>query len=161
VPEVREAAARSLAKIGDRAAIPALTKALTDRSDWVQLAVAEALCRLNDPAGPESLQSQFAKIDRGNLQSVHDEAMCALIDCGIEASFPTIERLLVSYRSGSWPEKSARALAAKGPPGLRSLGRVLSARGTGGSNFSGLIAELLTKSGDPEALKAVREWRRL
>jgi HEAT repeat protein len=152
-------AARALGKMGDGAVIPALTKALADASAEVKLAAAEALGRLGDPAGPAYLQAQLAGLDGINLAADHDQVMRALIECGTEAALPTIERLLASFRQGTPPGESAKALAARGTPGIRILSRVLPARAKDSKWLSDLIAELLLRSGDADALQAVREWR--
>jgi len=158
VPRVRIAAARALGQLGDGAAIPVLTKALADGNADAQFAAAEALGRLGDPAGPAFLQSRLAGVEKASHPG-HDQLMRALVDLQVEPALPAIERLLASYGAGSPPSDTVRALAARGATGLHLLARVLPARPKDSRWLSDLIAEVLLKSNDPEALAAVREWR--
>ncbi|HEY8212270.1 MAG TPA: HEAT repeat domain-containing protein [Myxococcaceae bacterium] len=158
LPRVRMVAARALGKLGDGAVVPALTKALADASADVKLTAAEALCRLGDPAGPAFLLAQLAGVELASNPD-DDKLMRMLVDGGVEAAFPTIEKLIASFRGGTPPGETVKALAARGPTGLSLLGRVLSALPKDARWLSQEITELLLRSGDAEALQAVRQWR--
>jgi len=162
VKEVREAAARGLAHLRDAAAVPDLLQSLADPDLHVRIAAAHALACLGEAAGLDHLRALLrAQPDTHREISGDDEAfLLALIPFAGDEELAAIERRIVSFRSGSTPDKPIQALIALGSAGEAIVIRILDARPES-SSVSKAAAEALERVGSPAADDAVARWRML
>jgi serine/threonine protein kinase/HEAT repeat protein len=170
--ELAAQAASSLGQLGERAAVPALRRALTEKSDsTVQVAAASALRLLGDPSGDETL----VKLLDSKQAEAQFRAALALCNQGPAAAQGRARELLQQYgkrdgvpeevkldiwsclaRAGDEASKQAlQALVQRaGPTTPRLLAAArLAQLGDGGARS--LLAEVIRKK-DPEQLLAAR-----
>jgi HEAT repeat protein len=123
-PDVRMVAARSLAAIGDPAAIGALTAALSDPSRWTATTVAADLVEMGPAAVPTLIE--IAAAADADQPGVHEAAVTAVRVLGEirdPRAEPVLIRLLESSADLNARARAAAALGAVGgplsPPALR------------------------------------------
>ena len=87
-------AATALGIIGDRTSIPILVDALKDRDSYLQIAVANALARFNDPAVVAPLIGALEESSSSAFNyGVREEALAALLKMGPMVIEPLLESL--------------------------------------------------------------------
>ena len=76
--KVRVQAAQLLAKLGDPAAVPALSRALSDSNKTVRWMAVQALGRLGDPAAVPAIKTMLAREKDGSVRSQAEKALASL-----------------------------------------------------------------------------------
>jgi HEAT repeat protein len=99
----RQAAARALGRIEERASVPGLIAALDDPEDYVRIEVIRALARLRDPEAVPRLAAML----RSDDEKVREEAVQALVVFGPAAT----EWLVVILRREAFFSRQAAAKA--------------------------------------------------
>jgi HEAT repeat protein len=156
-PEVREAACQSLARLGDKRALPSLLSGLDDRESSVRIAAAIGLGELGDPRCVDQLGTVL--LDPAEGEELKKASAMALGKIGDAKTMRAFVAYLLMPRGSSASDGASRSYAAM------SLGQKREKSATGALlknidptresdlNFHCLVA--LGRIADPEALRSL------
>jgi HEAT repeat protein len=159
--KVRTAAARALGRLGDPTALPPLMEAFQDKTDRhgiTRRPAAQAMGLLGDQRAVEALLPYLAgRQDEANWNPDHlDFAVAeALLKLRSTESIDIVGKTLGRFRSGTPPMHIVELLGSFGDDAVPALQGLLDHR-----SFKKRPANMLKEIGTPQALEALKQWRR-
>jgi hypothetical protein len=107
--KVRVQAAQLLGKLGDRAALPALGKALTDNNKTVRWMAVQSIARLEDPGAIPVLRALIARETESMVRAQAEKAVAALTALAEAAGNKRSGRIFLTFGSFSGGTGGAEA----------------------------------------------------